>query len=321
MRGLLLVNIGTPETATLPDVKKFIATILSDPLLTDLPEGLSKFLARKIVAPLGSPSSTKRYQKIWRTEAPRISPLLYQMRKLATTIEEKKGLPVAFAMRYGLPDVAAAFRELERKCPLLHEVIVFPLFPHYAQSTTQTILGEVGRVFYRSPHSFRIKFATPYYDHPAYIHALSEQIKPYLVDFDRLLFCYHSLPIHHVETAWKKGKEYDYVYQLKETNRLVCESLGLDTHETLIFYSSQRGKNWLKPFLNTDIIDLPGLGWKKVVVATPGFSVDNLESLFDVNMEARQLFMEAGGEKFVYVPALNDSDAWVEAIWKIVERM
>ena len=315
------MNIGTPASVDKTDVKRFIGDMLSDPHLTGYPEWLSVFLARKIIAPVAASKSAGKYRQIWRKEEPKISPLLYHMRKLAEALETKKRIPVAIAMRYGEPDIVNAFKELERKCPLLHEVIIFPMYPHYAQSTTVSITEEIGRIFYRHPHSFRLKFVEPYYHHPAFIHALAEQAKPYLADIDRLVFSYHSLPVAQVESAWKKGKEFDYVYQLKETNHLFCEKLHIDLHDTLILYSSQRSNKWLKPFLNTDIGDLPKLGWKKVAAIAPGFPVDNLETLYDIDIEARRLFMEAGGEKFIFIPSLNDNELWVDAIWKIVEKI
>lgn len=323
MRGILLLNIGTPATIAKSDVKRFIGEMLSDPYLTGYPEWLSQLLAKNIIAPLSKSRSTEKYRLIWRQEEPRISPLLYHMRRLAEMLEKKKGIVAEIAMRYGEPDIKSAFREMERRCPLLHEVVVFPLFPHYAQSTTQTMMDEIASIFFKHPHSFRLKFVEPYYDHPAFINALAQQAAPYLEDgdVDRVVFSYHSLPVDQVEAAWRKGKEYDYVYQLKETNQLFCNKLNIDLHHTLILYSSQRGNNWLKPFLNTDIGDLPRLGWKKVAVIAPGFPVDNMETLFDIDIEARRLFMESGGEQFTFIPSLNDNESWVEAIWKIVEKV
>ena len=321
MRGILLINAGTPASRNKADVKKFIGDMLSDPLVTGKSEWWSKFLATQVIAPLSASGSAEKYEQVWRREEPEISPLLYHMQRLSGELESRKGLPVEIAMRYGEPDIMGAFKKLEEKCPLLHEVIIFPLYPHFAQSTTQTAKDAIGRIFYRHPHSFRLKFVEPYYNHPAFINALAALAKPYLEDVDRLVFSYHSLPVSQVEEAWKRGKEYDYVYQVKETNRLICEKTDFDPHHTLLFYASQRGNNWLKPFLNKDIADLPRLGWKKVAVMAPGFPVDNMETLFDIDIEARRLFMEAGGEKFVFIPSLNHSEAWMEAIWKIIERL
>lgn len=319
MRGILLINVGTPASCDKADVQKFIGDMLSDPLLTGRPEWLSSLLARNIIAPLSASKSREKYKLIWRREEPKISPILYHMQKLADQLEASKGIPVEIAMRYGNPDIEHAFSELERRCPLLHEVVVFPIFPHYAQSTTQTAIDEIGRVFYKYPRSFRLRFIEPYYDHPAFINALAVHAKPYLEEFDKLVFSYHSLPINQVEAAWKKGKQFDYVYQLKETNRLLCEKLGIDLHRTILLYASQRGNNWLKPFLDPDIGDLPKQGWKKIVTMAPGFAMDNLETFYDIDILARELFMEAGGEKFTFVPSLNDNEYWMEAIWKIIE--
>lgn len=317
MRGILLINIGTPSACSKEAVKKFVGDMLSDPLVTGKSELVSGFLAKNIIAPISSGKSFDKYRQIWRKEEPMISPILYFMQKLAQSLEEKKNIPVEIAMRYSEPDIEQALKSLEKKCPLLHEVIIFPLYPHYAQSTTQTTIDEIGKIFYRKPHSYRLKIVEPYFDHPAFINALAKHAEPYLKDIDKLVFSYHSLPIDQVETAWKKGREFDYVYQLKETNRLFCEKLKIETQYTLLLYASQRGRNWLKPFLDTDISDLPGLGWKKVAIIAPGFPIDNLETLYDIDIQARELFLKAGGEKFVFVPSLNDSDDWVEAVWKI----
>ena len=320
MRGILLVNLGTPAGNNKGDVRRFIGDMLSDPHVTGLSEQLSSILARRIIAPLSASHSATKYNLIWRKEEPMISPLLYHMQELAAALEANKNIAVKIAMRYGEPDVLHAFRELERKCPLLHEVVVFPLYPHYAQSTIETMKDAIGRIFLSRPHSFRIRFVEPYYNHPAFIKALADQARPYLEGIDKLVFTYHSLPVTQVEAAWRKGKEYDYVYQLKETNHLFCKAAGLDPHDTFLFYSSQRGSKWLKPFLNKDIGDLPKLGWKKVAVMAPGFPIDNMETLYDIDIEARNLFMDAGGERFTFIPSLNDHESWVEAIWKIIEK-
>lgn len=319
MKGILLINVGTPATDSKADVKQFIGDMLSDPLLTDLPEWLSQFLARRIIAPLGCAESSKKYELIWRKKDPTISPLLYNMQQLAQALENKKDVPVEIAMRYGEPDVTEAFRKLEKKCPLLHEVIVFPLFPQYAQSTTKSAVDEIGRTFYKRPHSFRLKIIEPYYNHPAYINALVNAARPYVEGggIDKLVFSYHSLPVKQVERAWQKGKEFDYVYQLKETCRLICEQFALPPNQAVILFASQRSNKWLKPFLDTEIGDLPKMGLKKIAVMAPGFPIDNMETLYDIDIMARKLFMKAGGEEFTFIPSLNASDCWVEAIWKI----
>ena len=317
MRGIILVNVGTPASVKRPDVKQFIGDMLSDPWVTGKPEWRSRLLARNIIAPLSASKSAEKYRLIWRKEEPLTSPLQYYTRQLALALESSNGIAVEVAMRYGEPSITTALQELERKCSRLQEVIIFPLFPHYAQSTTQTAIEEIGRVFFKQPRTYQLRFVEPYYNHPAFIKALATSASPYLNDLDKLLFSYHSLPVEQVEIGWNKGKEYDYIYQVKETNRLFCKAVGIDMQQTMLFFSSQRDDHWIKPYLDTDINKLPAQGIKKVAVMAPGFPIDNMETLFDMDYEARKLFMEAGGEEFTFIPSLNDSEAWVKAISEI----
>ena len=319
MIGIILLNVGTPAECTKPAVEQFIGDMLADPLVIDKFQPASKLLARKVIAPLSAQKSLKKYSLIWRKEEPLISPILYYMQQLGAKLEERKDVRVEVAMRYGLPSIESAFDALYKKHPNLTEVVVFPLLPHYAQSSTQTATDETIKVHRNNSYSFKLKIINPYYRHPAYINALTTHTKSYIInDFDRLVFSYHSLPVHQVEKAWRKGKEFDYVYQLKETNWLLNKELGINPNKTILFYSSQRGNSWLKPYLNKNIADLPNLGWKNILIIAPGFPVDNLETLYDIDIEARKLFMDAGGEKFTFIPSLNAEDYWVDAIWKII---
>ncbi len=319
MRGIILLNVGTPSECTKPAVEQFIGDMLADPLVLDKFQPASKFLARQVIAPLSAFKSLDKYSLIWRKEKPLISPLLYYMQQVGNKLEEQKDVPVEIAMRYGSPSIISAFEALLKKCPDLTEVVIFPLLPHYAQSSTQTSNDEIRRVYNSNNYPFKIKITNAYYNHPAFIDALATHIRPYITEsFDRLVFSYHSLPVHQVEKAWRKGKEFDYVYQLKETNRLLANKLEIGPNKTILLYSSQRGKGWLKPYLNKDIDDLPKLGWKNIVILAPGFPVDNLETLYDINIEARNLFFKAGGEKFTFIPSLNSQDYWIDALWKII---
>lgn len=320
MRGIILLNIGTPSECSKSAVKKFIGEMLSDPLVLDKFQPISPFLARNVIAPLSASKSLEKYSLIWRKEKPALSPILFHMQQMAKKLEEQKSTSVEIAMRYGSPSIEDAFNGLIEKSAQLSEVVVFPLFPHYAQSSTQTSIEEVRRIYNNNSYSFELRIINSYYNHSAYIKALATHVKKYLTsDFDKLVFSYHSLPVHQVKKAWKKGKEFDYVYQIKETNQLLMKELGINNqNKSLLFYSSQRGNGWLKPFLNKDIADLPSLGWKRVAVISPGFPVDNLETLFDVDIEARKLFMKAGGESFIFIPSLNAEDYWIDALWKII---
>lgn len=322
MRGVLLLNVGTPSECSKFAVEQFIGDMLSDPLVIDKYKPISKILAKKIIAPLSAAKSLNKYSLIWRKDEPTISPILHYMHELSEKLEMQKNIAVEIAMRYGYPSIENAFEALIEKEPQLTEVVIFPLMPHYAQSSTETIIKEVKRIYNNNAYSFELKTVKSYYNHPEFIGALAIHAKRYLTaDIDKLVFSYHSLPVHQVENAWKRGKEFDYVFQLKETNQLIAKELGLNLNRTFLFYSSQRGRSWLKPFLNTNIGDLPKHGWKNIAVIAPGFPIDNLETLYDIDIEARNLFMKAGGEKFIFIPSLNAEDYWIDALWKIISTI
>lgn len=322
MRGILLLNVGTPAECSKPAVEQFIGDMLYDPLVLDKVQHVSKFLARQIIAPLSASKSLKKYSLIWRKEEPKLSPILYYMRQLSEKLEKQKNVPVEIAMRYGSPSIEEAFNALIKKSPQITEVVAFPLIPHFAQSSTQTLIGEVRRIYNNNSYSFELKVAPSYYNNSDFIDALATHVRKYsTIDFDRLVFSYHSLPVHQVKRAWRKGKEFDYVYQLKETNQLLLKELEVEQNKALLFYSSQRGRGWLKPFLNCNIAHLPKHGWKNIAVMAPGFPVDNLETLYDIDIEARKLFMQAGGEKFTFIPSLNAEDYWIDALWKIISTL
>ena len=169
MRGILLLNVGTPAECSKPAVEQFIGDMLSDPLVLDKFQVVSKFLARQVIAPLGAAKSLKKYSLIWRKDEPTISPILYYMQQLSEKLEKQKNIPVEIAMRYGSPSIENAFDELLKKEPQLTEVVIFPLTPHYAQSSTQTLIEEVQRIYNNNNYSFELKIVNSYYNNTIFI--------------------------------------------------------------------------------------------------------------------------------------------------------
>ena len=318
MKGILLVNTGSPKTYNRQDVKFFIRSMLSDPYVMTVPDWFRPILVNGIIVPMRQFSSACHYKKIWYPERAD-SPLICHAKQLARKLETLTEMPVEIAMRYGEPSVRLALEHLKLKNDRLHEVIVLPLFPQYAESSYKTVVDAVGATFFKRSYPFRLKFIEPYFNHPAYISALVKSIKPYIEDgFGKLIFTFHSLPLSHVEKGWEKGKEFDYVYQTKETVHLVIKGLGVDTKKTRLVYHSAMGRDWLKPDLDGTIKELAKEGVEKVVVVAPGFAADNLETLYDINIKARNLFLKNGGRRFASVPCLNGADYWVEAVAKII---
>lgn len=318
MKGILLVNTGSPKTKNKKDVKYFIGAMLSDPLVMSVPDWYREFLAKKIIANLRGSASTAHYELIWDNEHNE-SPLIYNMQQLANRLEESTGLPVEIAMRYGQPEIPTALNKLKARCATLHEVVAVPMFPQYAQSSYQTVVDAIGKCFYEKPYSFRLNILPPYYNESGYIQALAKSLKPHVEkEYDRLVFSFHSLPLSHVEIGFNKGKEFDYVYQIKETVRLVTKELGVDPKKNRIVYSSAIGKKWLEPDLDKTMEEFPSEGVKKVITITPGFPSDNLETLYDIGIVARKCFMGNGGEEFTFVNSLNAEDYWVEGLIRII---
>lgn len=318
MKGILLVNTGSPKTCTRTDVKAFIRDMLSDPRVMTVPDWFRPILVKKIILPTRQFSSTAHYSSIW-DHTHNASPLIYHARRLAEKLELLSDMPVEIAMRYQGPSTTTALERLMEKEPKLHEVIVLPLFPQYAESSYKTVVEEVGKDFIRHPYPFRLKFIEPYFNNRGYIEALAESIKPYLEnEFDKIIFSFHSLPLSHIEEGWKRGKEFDYVYQTKETIRLVIKNLGIDVKDTRLTYHSAMGKKWLGPDLDDTIKELANENKKKVIVVCPGFAADNLETLYDVDIKTKETFLKAGGTHFYRVPCLNSQDYWVEGIIKII---
>jgi len=319
MKGILLVNTGSPKTCRREDVKFFIRSMLSDPYVMTVPDWFRPILVKGIIVPFRQFASTKHYELIWDNNQ-KDSPLLYYAKTLAEKLEALTGMSVEVAMRYGEPGVQSAFEHLLSKNNRLHEVVVLPLFPHYAESSYKTVVDHVGKVFFKRPYPFRLKFVEPYFAHPAYISSLAESIRPYIQNgFDKLIFTFHSLPLDHVEKGWNKGKDFDYVYQTKETIRLLLKELNIEPRKTRLVYHSAMGSKWLKPDLDNTIKELAEEGLKNVVVVAPGFAADNLETLFDINIQARELFIKGGGARFFFVPCLNNEGYWVDSVAKIIQ--
>lgn len=314
----MIVNTGSPKTCERKDVKFFIRSMLSDPYVMTVPDWFRPILVNGIIIPLRQFSSTAHYELIWDNSLDD-SPLIHQAKQLSEKLEELTGLPTEPAMRYGQPDTTAALDYLMNKNNRLHEVVVFPLFPQYAESSYKTAVDQVGKEFFKRPYPFRLKFIEPYFNHPAYISALAESIRPYIEkEYDKIIFSFHSLPLDHVEEGWKKGKEFDYVYQTKETVRLVIKELGIDTKKTRQTYHSAMGKKWLGPDLDEIVKELAEEGQKKLLVVAPGFAADNLETLYDIDIRTKELFLKQGGIDFTYIPCLNSEPHWVEAVAKII---
>lgn len=304
--GVLLVNLGTPDSTSVQDVKKYLREFLSDPKVVELPRILWLPLLYGVISTFKAPKSAENYKKIWNQEQ-NDSPLRIITRGQSHNLSDRIGTDnviVEWAMRYGNPSIESKVKSLmDQGCD---RILVAPLYPQYSATTTATAVDEVNRVIKDMRWQPAISVMPAYYDHPAYIDALAKSTLAHFekTSFkpDMILASFHGLP----ETSLKNGDPY-YCQAIK-TTRLLGERLGLGEEGIATSFQSRFGKaKWLQPYTSATVKKLAEQGIKKLAVLTPGFSADCLETLEEICMEIRDDFITAGGEDFTFIPCLNDS--------------
>lgn len=329
------MNLGSPDSTEVKDVKRYLDEFLMDERVIDKPWWLRALLVKGIIVPFRAPKSAKAYQSIWTDEG---SPLIVISNQLRDALDKEIDEPVAIAMRYGNPTPKAAFDSLVEKNPDLEEVIAVPLYPHYAMSSFETAVEYAKEQYKKEGYRFKLTFIKPFYDNTDYIEALCESIKPYLEqDYDQVLFSYHGIPERHVLKCDPTGKHclkvanccevpsaahaYCYRHQCWTTTHLVGDKLGIPTQKRGFSFQSRLGRDpWLKPYTAVRLEELPKEGVKKVIVICPAFVSDCLETIEEMGEEGREIFLHAGGETFTLIPCLNVHPLWVGALAKWVKE-
>ena len=332
-KQILLVNLGSPKSLSKADVKEYLKEFLSDDYVVDLPKILQQFILRAFILPF-RPSKTKEaYEKIWEEDG---SPLIINTQKIATSLSEKTGWKVDIAMRYQEPSIREKVKKYkERKT---NEVIVIPLYPHHAMSTTKTTKIEIDKIVSEEYPSLKVKYIEPFYDDPRYIDALSHSIKPYLDDLDKLIFSYHGIPERHltkgdvvgdhcmkVENCCDiscKSSQSCYRSNVLATSKLTADQLELADNQWMVSFQSRvsiMGPAWLKPYTDIEIDKLGENGMEKIGVVCPSFIADCLETLEEIEMQAKESFIESGGKELVYIPCLNNNPEFINALESIIE--
>ncbi len=322
------MNLGSPDSTTVPDVKKYLNQFLMDERVIDKPWLLRALLVKGIIVPFRAPKSAEAYSTIWTKKG---SPLIVLTRQLQQAVQSKVKEPVEIAMRYGNPGPEAAFEALLKKTPGLEEVIAVPLYPHYAMASYETAVEYAKEIHKKKKYSFKLNFIKPFYNEPDYLHALSESFKPYIEKpYDHLLFSYHGVPARHIKKSDVTGShclqienccsvasqahEHCYRHQVIATTKAVTEQLQISTDRYSISFQSRLGKGWLTPFTDFRLKELPAEGVKKLLVACPAFVSDCLETLEEIAERGKEIFMKAGGESYQMIPCLNTDPLWVKAI-------
>lgn len=300
--GVLLINLGTPSAPTLKAVRHYLAEFLSDRRVVEFPVWLWQPLLKLVILPIRARHSAKLYQSIWMDEG---SPLVVYTQRLAENVQAHLGdkYQLVFAMRYGKPSIQAGLKKL--LAADVSSITILPLYPQYSAATTASCFDKISEFFQTSRIIPQLKFISSYFDHPRYIEALANQIKTHRVEQIKnnyLLFSFHGLPQRCIECGDP------YQQQCVTTAGLLAERLQLSVDAYQVVFQSRFGKaKWLQPYCDVVLQQLPARGIKNVTVICPGFAVDCLETLEEIAKRYRELFLKAGGERFQYIPALNDT--------------
>lgn len=312
--GVLICNLGTPETYKTKDVRRFLRQFLSDGRVIEIPKIIWWFILNGIILTLRPSKSAKLYKSVWTKEG---SPLLVLSKKLTEKLKMSVGdsCEVELAMRYGNPSMESALMSLKNKnC---RKLIIIPMFPQYSGTTTGSIFDEVARVLSKWRWVPSLSFVNSYHDHPEYINALADSLSNHIKNNSpqKIIFTYHGIPKRNFDL----GDPYQCYCQ--KTTRLVAEKLNLEDDTYITTFQSRFGPaEWLKPYTSDTMGELPLQEVKNVLVVAPAFSVDCLETIEEIDQENKEIFLKAGGEKFTYAPCLNDSSGQVNLLKAIIDK-
>lgn len=327
--GIVLMNLGSPDSTSVPDVRRYLSEFLMDKRVIDYPWPVRKLVVDGIIVPRRAPKSAEAYRSIWWEGG---SPLIVLTKQLRDAVQAKLQAPVEIMMRYGRPHPAYTFGKLMKENPNLKEVVLVPMYPHYAMSSYETAVEYAKEVYRKKQYPFKLTVVKPYYDDEEYINAMAESMRPYVEQgYDHLLFSYHGVPVRHIRKGDITGShclkvndccnvsseahKQCYRHQVTRTSQLVAAKLGIPREKWSISFQSRLGREeWIQPYTAVQFEELPKQGKKKLLVACPAFVSDCLETLEEIGVEGKHRFLEAGGESFTMIPCMNTHPLWVNAI-------
>jgi len=327
-KAVLLINLGSPDSTKIKDVKKYLDEFLMDERVIDIPFWKRFLLIKGIILNTRPKRSAEAYKKIWWKEG---SPLVVISKRFKKKVAKKINIPVAIAMRYGSMSIKNAMQELYDKD--INEIFLIPLYPHYAMSSYETVVEKVKEINYDFFPEIRIEILPVFYNNEHYINAMAKNIKDHLKDFehDHILFSYHGIPERHIiksdtskshckidgNCCENKSKAHEtcYRHQCFETTKALVKNLHLKEENFSNSFQSRLLKDpWLKPYTDFELVNLAEKGVKNLVVVTPSFVTDCLETLEEIAIEGEKQFLNAGGEKFKHIPCLNENEQWVDTM-------
>lgn len=331
--AVLLVNLGSPDSPAPKDVKTYLTQFLNDPRVIDLPWLGRKLLVNGIIVPFRHRKSAKVYKELWTENG---SPLIHYGKQVKQLLQDRfneNETKVFLAMRYQNPSLITTLLEIEKWSA--DHVIVIPLFPQYASATTGSVMDEVMRLMKDMYVIPEVTIVNQFYDHPLYIKGFVENGGQFnWKDYDHVLFSYHGLPERQVDKIYDDRKcsnhsceheineenRYCYKATCYATTRAIAAGLGIPEDKYTVCFQSRLGKGWIEPFSDAVIRDLANNGAKKLLVFSPAFVADCLETTIEIGEEYQELFEELGGEKVQLVPSLNESETWINCLEDLVKK-
>ncbi len=325
--AVLLLNLGSPDSPAVPDVKRYLHEFLGDERVIDKPGNalLRGLLVHGIIIPFRAKKSAHAYSTVWTEQG---SPLVVTSKNTRAKLQARTPLPVELAMNYGNPSIPDVLRRLVTSG--VDRVLLFPQYPHYAMSSWETVVAKVHREAAKLAPDMKIECVQPYYRDADYIDALVTSARPYLDrPYDHLLFSYHGIPVRHLTKADSSHAHCQvvadccntcsptqatcYKAQVTRTTQLFAEKAGLDPKKWSISFQSRiAGEPWISPYTDHLFDELPRQGKKRLHVITPAFVTDCLETLEEIRIAGAEQYKEAGGEEFTHIPCLNDQPVWID---------
>ncbi|GAA4651852.1 ferrochelatase [Kistimonas scapharcae] len=331
-RAVLLVNLGSPDSPEVSDVRRYLNEFLMDKYVIDLPWPLRRLIVSAFVLPSRPKQSAEAYQSVWLPEG---SPLKVISEKVRKKLQAQTDIPIRLAMRYGSPSIEQELLALAGQAEV-KEILLLPMYPHYAMSTVKTCIEEAQRIMQKHGIRKTLNIHPVFYNQPDYIHALVESARPWLEqEFDHLLFSYHGVPERHIRKDDTTGNHCltpdccqkpstahatCYRHQLYETTAEFVRAAGIPGNRYSVAFQSRLGKaKWLEPYTDKTVEQLARQGVKRLLVMCPAFTADCLETLEEIAMQGQEIFEAAGGETLTLIPCLNDHPVWISTLKQWIE--
>jgi ferrochelatase len=334
--GVLLIQLGTPDSPRVSDVRSYLSEFLNDPRVIDLPYLIRKILVNGIIVPFRAPKSAKIYKELWELGEGK-SPLLTHTQALQALLQknfEGENVTVEMAMRYKNPSLDSVLEKM--RLANYDRIVLLPLFPQYASASTGSAIEKAMDIIRKWWVIPEIKIISQFYDNPGYIHSIVDSAKKFqLSDYDHILFSYHGLPERQVDKVYEgtdlcedqpceievnEKNKFCYKATSYATTRLIAKELGLTEKDYTVCFQSRLDKKWLTPFSDKVVEEWAEKGAKKLLVFSPAFVADCLETLIEIGDEYQEIFEEKGGEKVQLVPSSNTHPAFVEGLTQLIRE-